>query len=201
MFKIVKAFALTLFASFSVNAAISIDAPAPAFSLQNSQGDMVSLEDYRGKFVVLEWTNHLCPYVKKHYESDNMQSLQRKFTSQDVVWLSVISSAPGKQGYVDATQANELTASRNAAPSHVLFDPDGIVGKQYSAKTTPHMYIINPDGVLEYAGGIDSIKSANPADIPKATNYVDLGLQALLDGKPVENTLTPPYGCSIKYKS
>ena len=164
-------------------------------------GESVSLEDYRGKFVVLEWTNHLCPYVKKHYESDNMQSLQRKFTDQDVVWLSVNSSAPGKQGYVDAAQADQLTASRNAAPTHVLFDPDGIVGKQYAAKTTPHMYIINPEGELKYAGGIDSIKSANPVDIPKAINYVDVGLDALLNGETIDKTLTPPYGCSIKYKS
>ena len=201
MMNIMGAMALTFAVSFSAHAAIKIDSPAPSFALQNSTGESVSLEDYRGKFVVLEWTNHLCPYVKKHYESDNMQSLQRKFTDQDVVWLSVISSAPGKQGYVDAAQADQLTASRNAAPTHVLFDPDGIVGRQYDAKTTPHMYIINPEGELKYAGGIDSIKSPNPADIPKAINYVDVGLDALLNGETIDKTLTPPYGCSIKYKS
>ena len=187
--------------SFSAFSAMKIDAPAPAFTLTNSNGDVVSLSDYEGKYVVLEWTNHLCPYVKKHYESDNMQQLQRKFGAQEVVWLSIISSAPGKQGYVDATEANQLTEERNAQPSHVLFDPEGEVGKLYSAKTTPHMYIIDPQGVLKYAGGIDSIKSANPADIPKAENYVDIGLNALLSGQSIDKKLTPPYGCSIKYKS
>lgn len=178
-----------------------VDQPAPTFSLQNSFGEQVSLSDYAGKHVVLEWTNHQCPYVVKHYKSDNMQSLQRTYTDKDVVWLSIISSAPGKQGYVKSDEANELTSSRNAAPTHVLFDPTGEVGKMYSAKTTPHMYLIDPDGQLRYAGGIDSIKSANPADIPKAENFVDVGLQALLAGQDIEKKLTPPYGCSIKYAS
>lgn len=187
--------------SFSVVAAIKVDAEAPQFSLQNSQGEMVSLADYKGKHVILEWTNHLCPYVMKHYESDNMQSLQRKYTDQDIVWLSIISSAPGKQGYVDADKANQLTSERNATPTHVLFDPEGTVGKLYAAKTTPHMYIIDPQGELKYAGGIDSIKSANPADIPKAINYVNASFDALLSGQEIDKKLTPPYGCSIKYKS
>ncbi|GAB5378672.1 MAG: thioredoxin family protein [Aliiglaciecola sp.] len=184
----------------SAFAKVSVDSAAPDFTLTGSNGETVSLSDFKGKHVVLEWTNHLCPYVKKHYESDNMQALQRKYTEKDVVWLSIISSAPGKQGYVDAAKANELTTNRNAAPNHVLFDPEGNVGKQYAAKTTPHMYIIDPKGELKYAGGIDSIKSANPADIPKATNYVDKGLTALLAGQNIDNKLTPPYGCSIKYK-
>lgn len=191
--------ALTL--SLSAGARVDVDAPAPTFTLNNSMGESVSLADFKGKYVVLEWTNHLCPYVKKHYDSDNMQMLQRKYTGQDVVWLSIISSAEGKQGYVTADEANELTTTRNATPTHVLFDPTGEVGKQYAAKTTPHMYIIDPDGELKYAGGIDSIKSANPADIPKADNYLDIGLTALLSGAEVEKKLTPPYGCSIKYKS
>lgn len=182
-------------------AKINVDGEAPGFTLKGSNGETVSLSDFKGKHVILEWTNHQCPYVKKHYESDNMQSLQRKYTGKDVVWLSIISSAPGKQGYVEAAKANELTSSRNATPNHVLFDPDGIVGKRYAAKTTPHMYIVDPTGELKYAGGIDSIKSANPADIPKAVNYVDQGMNALLSGKDVKNKLTPPYGCSIKYKS
>jgi peroxiredoxin len=186
--------------SLALNAKL-VDAPAPDFSLINSQGEKVSLADFKGKHVVLEWTNHLCPYVAKHYNSDNMQSLQRKYTENDVVWLSIISSAPGKQGYVDASEANQLTSSRNASPSHVLFDPSGEVGKMYSAKTTPHMYIIDPAGQLRYAGGIDSIKSANPSDIPKAENYLDVGLAALLSGQEVKKKLTPPYGCSIKYQS
>jgi peroxiredoxin len=193
--------ALALGVSLSVSASIKVDAPAPDFTLMNTQGETVSLSDYQGKYVVLEWTNHECPYVVKHYNSDNMQGLQRKYAEQDVVWLSIISSAEGKQGYVTAEQADELTASRNAAPKHVLFDTSGEVGKKYSAKTTPHMYIIDPAGQLRYAGGIDSIKSANPADIPKAENFVDVGLSALLAGNDIEMKLTPPYGCSIKYQS
>ncbi|KXI29567.1 thioredoxin family protein [Paraglaciecola hydrolytica] len=192
-------FALTL--STSVLAKVSIDKAAPDFTLTNSQGQSVSLSDYKGKYVVLEWTNHLCPYVQKHYDSDNMQSLQRKYTADDVVWLSIISSAPGKQGYVEPAEANRLTAERKALPSHVLFDPEGDTGKNYDAKTTPHMYIIDPQGQLRYAGGIDNIKSANQADIPKAINYLDAGMTALLSGGEVENKLTAPYGCSIKYKS
>ena len=191
---------LALLLSANVSAA-KIEDAAPAFTLQNSQGEAVSLSDYKGKYVILEWTNHQCPYVVKHYGSDNMQSLQKKYTDEDVVWLSIISSAPGKQGYVSADEANQLSADRNAAPTHVLFDPEGEVGKMYAAKTTPHMYIIDQEGELRYAGAIDSIKSANPADIPKAVNYVSASMNALNSGKSPEKTLTPPYGCSIKYKS
>lgn len=192
---------VALFGAFSLQAKVSVDAAAPAFSLQNSMGEQVSLDTYKGKYVVLEWTNHLCPYVQKHYSSDNMQDLQTKYADKDVVWLSIISSAPGKQGYVSAQEANQLTDSRNAKPNHVLFDPEGTVGKMYGAKTTPHMYIIDPQGELKYAGAIDSIKSANPADIAKADNYLDMGMSALLAGGEVQNKLTPPYGCSVKYKS
>ncbi|MCH2055716.1 MAG: redoxin domain-containing protein [Thalassotalea sp.] len=130
-----------------------------------------------------------------------MQALQRNYTDKDVVWLSIISSAPGKQGHVSADKANELTQSRNAAPSHVLFDENGDVGKLYGAKTTPHMYIIDPKGTLRYAGAIDSIKSANPADIPKATNYVTAGMTSLMAGSAIEKKVTAPYGCAVKYKS
>lgn len=182
-------------------AGVKVDKAAPEFSLVNVDNESVSLADYKGKYVVLEWTNHLCPYVKKHYESDNMQGLQKKFTGKEVVWLSIISSAPGKQGYVDAATAKTLTSDRGAAPSEVLFDPEGSVGKMYGAKTTPHMYIIDPDGTLRYAGAIDSIKSANPADIPKATNYVDVGFDELYAGDELSNKNTVPYGCSVKYKS
>jgi peroxiredoxin len=194
-------FILALLVGFSAQGKIKVDAPAPNFSLQNSSGETVNLSDYKGKYVVLEWTNHLCPYVQKHYSSDNMQSLQQKYSGQEVVWLSIISSAPGKQGYVSNEEAEQLTESRDASPTHVLFDPEGIVGKMYAAKTTPHMYIIDPVGNLRYAGAIDSIKSANPADIMKADNYLDLGMSALLAGQQVTQKLTPPYGCSIKYKS
>jgi peroxiredoxin len=194
-------FILALLVGFNVQGKIKVDAPAPDFSLQNSSGETVTLSDYKGKYVVLEWTNHLCPYVQKHYSSDNMQSLQQKYSGKEVVWLSIISSAPGKQGYVSNEEADQLTESRDASPTHVLLDPEGTVGKMYAAKTTPHMYIIDPSGDLRYAGAIDSIKSANPADIEKADNYLDLGMLALLAGQEVSNKLTPPYGCSIKYKS
>lgn len=193
--------ALALTFALNVSSKVKVDAPAPEFTLTNSMGETVSLADFKGKHVVLEWTNHQCPYVVKHYDSDNMQTLQRKYTAKDIVWLSIISSAEGKQGYVTADEANALTSSRSATPSHVLFDPSGDIGKMYSAKTTPHMYIIDPDGQLKYAGGIDSIKSANQADIPKAENFVDVGLTALLAGGEIDKKLTPPYGCSIKYKS
>lgn len=193
--------ALALTFAFNVSSKVKVDAPAPEFTLTNSMGETVSLADFKGKHVVLEWTNHQCPYVVKHYDSDNMQTLQRKYTAKDIVWLSIISSAEGKQGYVTADEANALTSGRSATPSHVLFDPSGDIGKMYSAKTTPHMYIIDPDGQLKYAGGIDSIKSANQADIPKAENFVDVGLTALLAGGEIDKKLTPPYGCSIKYKS
>ncbi|QBY03552.1 redoxin domain-containing protein [Thalassotalea sp. HSM 43] len=182
-------------------AAAKVDTPAPDFSLVNTKGEQVNLSDYKGKYVILEWTNHLCPYVQKHYDSDNMQTLQRKYTGQDVVWLSIISSAEGKQGYVTPSEADELTTSRNAAPSQVLFDESGDVGKLYGAKTTPHMYIITPDGMLRYAGAIDSIKSAKQADIGKAENYLDVGMQSLMAGQSVAKKVTPPYGCSVKYKS
>ncbi|MBT0587386.1 redoxin domain-containing protein [Alteromonas oceanisediminis] len=199
MNKYVLGFFAFIALSFNAFAAITIDKPAPQFTLTDSHGQEVSLSDFAGKYVVLEWTNHLCPYVQKHYQSSNMQQLQTKYTEQDVVWLSIISSAPGKQGYVDADEANQLTSERSAVPTHVLFDPSGEVGKQYAAKTTPHMYIIDPQGSLKYAGGIDSIKSADIADIAKAVNYVDTSLSALLSGETVDKPLTPPYGCSIKY--
>lgn len=194
-------FILALLVGFSVHGKIKVDAQAPDFSLQNSKGETVTLSQFKGRYVVLEWTNHLCPYVQKHYSSDNMQNLQQKYSAKDVVWLSIISSAPGKQGYVSNEKSDQLTESRKASPTHVLFDPQGTVGMKYAAKTTPHMYIIDPAGDLRYAGAIDSIKSANPADIEKADNYLVQGMSALLAGQEISNKLTPPYGCSIKYKS
>lgn len=194
-------FAIVSLSSLAVSAGVKVDKVAPNFQLTNSQGEAVSLSDFSGKHVILEWTNHLCPYVQKHYDSDNMQSLQRKYTEQEVVWLSIISSAPGKQGHVTPAKAEQLSKSRNAAPSHILFDESGQIGKLYGAKTTPHMYIIDPKGTLRYAGAIDSIKSANPADIAKATNYVEASMRSLTKGEKIDKKLTPPYGCSIKYKS
>lgn len=183
----------------SAQAAAKVGEPAPAFAAIDSNGKTVNLADYKGKTVVLEWTNHECPFVRKHYGSGNMQALQKDAAGQGVVWLSVISSAPGKQGHVDAGKANELTASRGAAPSAVLLDAKGTVGRLYGAKTTPHMYIVNPEGKLIYAGGIDSIASADPADIPKATPFVKVALEESRSGKPVSQALTAPYGCSVKY--
>ena len=152
-----------------------------------------------GKIVVLEWTNHQCPFVRKHYGANNMQTLQKDYTDKGVVWLSIISSAPGKQGHVEPQRANELTVSRGAHPTAVLLDTSGEVGRIYGASNTPHMYIIDTDGVLVSMGAIDSIRSANPADIGDAVNYVALGLDELMSGQPVSNPVTRPYGCSVKY--
>lgn len=180
-------------------ASVNTGEAAPDFTLTDSYGKTHSLSEFKGKTVILEWTNHECPFVKKHYESNNMQQLQKKYTEKDVVWLSIISSAEGKQGFVSAEKANELTQTRKANPSFVLFDTNGKVGKSYGAKTTPHMYIINAEGKLIYKGGIDSIQSADQADIAKAVNYVDKAMTEHLAGKPVSETTTLPYGCSIKY--
>lgn len=180
-------------------AGLSINQPAPDFTAVDSYGKTHSLSQYRGKTVVLEWTNHDCPYVRKHYQSGNMQSLQKAATGDGVVWLSIISSAPGKQGHVSATRANELTSKRNASPSAVILDENGDIGRLYAAKTTPHMYVIDPDGILVYMGGIDSIPSSNQDDIDRATNYVRVALQSLSNGKPIAENVTRPYGCSVKY--
>lgn len=184
--------------AFAMTGAVIGDA-APAFSATGSNGETVTLEGLKGKVVVLEWTNDGCPFVKKHYDSGNMQALQKKAAADDVVWLSVISSAPGKQGHVDGAGANELTKSRDAAPAAVLLDPEGAIGRLYDAKTTPHMFVIDKDGVLVYRGAIDSISSADPADIEKSTNYVDVALEALKTGGKIEVTSTTAYGCSVKY--
>lgn len=194
-------FALSLSALFfasSLFAAPQVGQAAPAFTLTDSKGQSHSLADFAGKTVVLEWTNHECPFVVKHY-SGNMQSLQKQFGSDDVVWLTVISSAPGKQGHITGAKADELTSSRNAMPDAVLFDETGVTGKAYDAKTTPHMYVIDKKGVLQYMGGIDSIPSAKVDDIAKATPYFSDALTAVLAGNPANPAVTKPYGCSIKY--
>lgn len=169
----------------------------------DSNGVSHNLSDFAGKTVVLEWTNHGCPYVVKHYSEDheggNMQNLQKSAAKEDVVWLSIISSAPGKQGSVSGEQANALTLDRGAAPEAVVLDASGTMGRSFSAKTTPHMFIIDPDQTLVYQGAIDSIKSTNPADIAQATNYVSAALTALRAGEPIAEAETKPYGCSVKY--
>ena len=176
-----------------------IGEPAPAFSLADSYGKAISLADFRGKTVVLEWTNHDCPYVRKHYGANNMQMLQKKWTGQGVVWLTLISSAPGSEGYVTGEEANKLTAQRAAAPSHVLLDPKGDVGRAYGAQTTPHMYVIKGDGTLAYMGGIDDRPTTRLEDLKTAKNFVDAALTELAQGKPVSQTTARPYGCSVKY--
>jgi peroxiredoxin len=180
-------------------ASAKIGEPAPGFTAQGADGQPHSLADYQGKFVVLEWTNADCPFVRKHYGSGNMQALQKSAAEDGVVWLSLISSAPGHQGHVSADQANALTAQRSAAPAAVLLDESGAVGHLYQAKTTPHLFIIDPKGTLIYAGGIDNKPSADPDDIPGAKNYVKTALGEALAGKPVSEPLTKPYGCNVKY--
>lgn len=172
---------------------------APAFTLPAADGETHSLADFRGQVVVLEWVNHDCPFVKKHYGSGNMQALQEKYTGEGVVWLSVNSSAPGKQGHVTPEQALELTAEKNAAPTAVLLDPEGDVGQSYGARTTPHMYVIDEDGVLVYMGAIDDRPTTDLDDVEGATNYVTAALDAVLAGGTPETQVTKPYGCSVKY--
>jgi len=173
--------------------------PAPAFTTTDSNGKSWSLADLKGKVVVLETTNHLCPYVGKHYRSGNMQAQQREATAKGVIWLTVAASAPGEEGFVNASQANELTRSRNAAPTAVLLDPQSKIARAYGATVTPHMYIVDTSGMLVYKGGIDSIPSSDTADIPKATQYVRVALDQVLSGKQVAEASTRPYGCSLKY--
>ena len=172
---------------------------APNFSAPDADGRTRSLSQYRGKTVVLEWTNHDCPYVKKHY-SGNMQALQRDATRDGVVWLSIVSSAPGEQGHVTGAQAKQLTASRNAAPTAVLLDPSGDVGRLYGAKTTPHMFVINPQGRLVYAGGIDDVPSNKAEDLKRAKPLVRLALADVKAGRAVAISSSRPYGCAVKYK-
>jgi len=173
--------------------------PAPAFTLTDSNGRAHSLADFKGKVVVLEWWNHECPFVAKHYGSGNMQKLQKEWTAKGVVWLTVSSSAPGKQGHVDAAKANALMKDKAGAPSAVLLDHDGKVGKAYGAKTTPHMYVIDAKGVLVYAGGIDDKPSTDQADIATARNHVAAALAEVTAGRPVSVATSQPYGCGVKY--
>ena len=178
-----------------------IGASAPAFKLTDSNGKAISLADFTGRTVVLEWTNHDCPYVRKHYGGNNMQMLQKKWTAQGAVWLTLISSAPGTEGYLSGEEANKLTLARGAAPSYVLLDPTGEVGRAYGAQTTPHMYVIKGDGTLAYMGGIDDKPTTRLEDLKTAKNFVDAALTELAQGKPVSITTARPYGCSVKYAS
>jgi len=183
----------------SAFAAADLGKPAPAFSTTDSTGKSWSLAELKGKVVVLETTNHDCPYVRKHYNSSNMQTQQREAAAKGVVWLTVASSATGEEGFVTAAQANELTQKRNAAPAAFLLDPKSRIARAYGATVTPHMYIVDASGVLVYKGGIDSIPSSSQSDIPKAKQYVRVALDEVLAGKPVSDASTRPYGCSLKY--
>lgn len=172
---------------------------APVFTLVDYTGESYSLGDYEGSFVVLEWTNMDCPFVRKHYDSGNMQALQNQYSDEGVVWLRICSSAPGQQGYYESSVIEERLKTDKSAATAYLIDADGTVGRLYGAKTTPHMFVIDPDGILVYAGGIDNIKSTDKADIPRATNYVSACLDAAMTGNPVEVKTSAPYGCSVKY--
>jgi hypothetical protein len=173
--------------------------PAPDFSATDSNGQTVRLADLRGKVVVLEWTNDGCPFVGKWYRSGAMQQLQRDATGRGAVWLSVVSSAPGEQGYADGPRANELTHSRNAAPTHVLLDPTGALGHLYGAETTPHIFVVTPAAILAYMGGADSIASTSVADLTRAEPYAREAIFAVLENQPVQHSVTRPYGCTVKY--
>jgi peroxiredoxin len=191
------ALALGLSAAIA-HAAPRVGEPAPAFSAVDSNGRSVKLADFAGRTVVLEWTNHGCPYVQKWYQG-GMQALQKDATGKGAVWLTVLSSAPGTQGHVDGPTANRMMKEQGALPTHYLLDPEGRVGRAYGAQVTPHMYVIAPNGRLAYAGGIDSIASADVSDIAKAEPLARLAIDAVLAGRPVAKAQTRPYGCSVKY--
>jgi peroxiredoxin len=176
-----------------------IGQPAPDFTAVDSKGNPVHLQEYRGKTVVLEWTNADCPFTRKHYTSGNMQGAQGLAQTNGVVWLTVISSAPGRQGYVNGPAADALTQSRKAVPAAVLLDPSGAVGHLYAAKTTPHMFVIDKNGTLQYMGGMDSLATTDAADIARAEPYLKEAMLAVVQGKPVAHPVSKPYGCSIKY--
>lgn len=189
--------ALTVFAVVAEASAQVPGEAAPAFTGTSSTGDSVSLSDLAGRTVVLEWTNHDCPYVRRHYEG-NMQSLQQAAAEDDVVWIQVISSAPGEQGHVDSATALALNEERGATVAYTLMDPEGTIGRAFDARTTPHMYVIDGEGVLQYAGGIDNIPRPR-ADSPEPTPFVTLALDAVAEGRTPDPAATAPYGCSVKY--
>jgi cytochrome oxidase Cu insertion factor (SCO1/SenC/PrrC family) len=196
-------FALTIlsFATLGAQAAAVVGQAAPNFTATDTSGKTVSLADFKGKHVVLEWVNPSCPYVVKHYGSQNMQGTQKEATAKGVVWLAVNSTAPEHGDYKAPAAMGQWMAGQKAAASATLMDPDGKVGRAYGARTTPHMYIVDPQGKLVYAGGIDNKPTANPADVATATNHVKVALSETLAGKPVSQATTRPYGCSVKYGS
>ena len=208
MRKRLKSFTIAAFAAAFLSApampALAAAAPevgktAPDFTGVDSNGAKIALSALRGKLVVLEWTNNGCPFVGKHYGAGNMQKTQKMARAMGAVWLSIVSSAPGTQGHVDGAGANRLTETRDAAPNHVILDPKGTIGRRYEATNTPQMFVVGKDGAVLYMGAIDSIRSANPADIPRAKNYVTAALSEIAAGRKVSEPVTRPYGCSVKY--
>src|SRR5438270_4177282 len=180
--------------------AVKVGEAAPDFTATDSNGKTQHPADLKGKYVVLEWHNQGCPFTKKHYESGNMQRLQKEWTAKGVAWFTVISLAQGMQGFVTPSQENDYVKSMKAAPTAVLMDPGGSLGHLYSAKTTPHMFIVDPSGTLIYNGAIDDHPTSDQSDIANSKNYVSLALQQAMGGKPVAEAATRPYGCSVKYK-
>jgi peroxiredoxin len=180
--------------------AASVGQPAPEFTATDTNNNVHKLSDFKGKFVVLEWTNRDCPFTQKHYQSGNMERLQHEWTKRGVVWLTVVSSAPGEQGYVIGGEENAYLEQMKAAPTAVLLDPNGQLGHLYDAKTTPHMFVIDRKGMLIYDGAIDDRASTDVSDIAGAKNYVVQALQEAMAGKPVTVTTSRPYGCAVKYK-
>ena len=196
------AIAVTAFAATTL---LAVDSPpvgsaAPDFSLTDAKGKTHALSEYKGKYVVLEWFNPECPFVKKHYGPGNMQKLQEDYTSKGVVWLTIDSSAPGTEGNLSPEQAQKTMSSWKTHQTALLLDPEGKAGRAYGAKNTPHMFVINPEGKVIYEGAIDSKPTPNPSDIQNSTNYVKVALDESMAGKPVSNANTKPYGCSVKYK-
>jgi peroxiredoxin len=196
---------IAVLTSIAATAAFAAESPsvgssAPDFSAPDSKGKTQSLSEYKGKYVVLEWFNPECPFVKKHYNGGNMQKLQQELTGKGVVWLSIDSSAPGLEGSLTADQAEKKIAEWKMHSSALLIDADGKVGQTYGAKNTPQMFIINPEGKIVYSGAIDSKATPNAADIPSSTNYVKVAYEESSAGKPVSSAQTKPYGCSVKYK-
>lgn len=178
---------------------LPVDSKAPDFKLMDVQGKEVHLEKLKGKWVVLEWFNKGCPFVKKHYDSNNMQALQKKYIDKGVTWITIISSAEGKQGYESDKETIETANALKASPTHILRDTDGKIGQAYMAKTTPHMFVIAPDQKIVYQGAIDDNSSSDPADIPNSKNYLSSALDEALQGKNVTVKKSKPYGCSVKY--
>jgi peroxiredoxin len=184
----------------TASAQVKVGAPAPTFTATDSRGQTQSLSQYHGKYVVLEWHNQGCPYTRKHYVSGNMQNLQKEWTAKGVVWFTVISSAPGQQGFVTPSEENAYVDKMHATPTAVLMDNDGKIGRLYNARTTPQMIVISPEGAVIYDGAIDSKATPDADDIRSADNYVNDALTAAMAGKPVATPFTRPYGCSIKYR-